>query len=76
MLFYVDFCNELGDTRSEDEMRAAGSIHNVRELTDKELADTEYFEEHRPRDTYSFADALADMSLNLKVPMFFATTGY
>lgn len=74
--FYIEFCNEMGDTRTEAEMRAQYSIHNVHELTDAELANTEYYREGMPRDEYTFAHQLSDMAMHAEVPMFFASTEY
>lgn len=75
--FYVEFCNEMGDCRTEAQMRAQGSIHDVHELTDAELADTECGDTNMPHpDEHTFAQALAAMALYAKVPMFFSTTEY
>lgn len=75
--FYVEFCNELGDTRTEDEMRAGGSLGNVHELTDQELDDTDYGDTVMPDpDEHTFAEQLAIMAKHANVPMFFASTEY
>lgn len=73
--FYVEFCNENGDWRSEAQMRAQGSIHDVHELTDEELAAEAYTDHHGPK-ADTFAEALAQMAARTKLPMFFATTEY
>lgn len=72
--FYVEFNHELGDCRTEAEMREDGDINNVHELTDAEL-DRDYGDPNGP-DCDTFAQALAHMASHAKQPMFFATTGY
>lgn len=75
--FYLEFCNELGDARTEAEMRKAGSINNVHELTDSELADMDLGDTAAPDpDEQTFAQHLAALALFAKVPMFFASTEY
>lgn len=74
--FYVEFCNELGDWRSEEQMRKAGSIANVRELTDSELASMDLGDYAPDPNEHTFAESLAAMALHAKVPMFFASTEY
>lgn len=75
--FYVEFCNECGDWRSEEQMRKAGSIANVRELTDSELANMDLGDTAAPDpDEQTFAQHLAAIALHAKVPMFFASTEY
>lgn len=72
--FYIEFCNELGDCRTEEEMREDGSINNVHELTDAELADSDLSDTSLPDpEERTFADQLAEMAKFAKVPMFFAT---
>lgn len=73
--FYVEFCNEMGDCRTEAELREEGSIHKVHELTDAELAAEAYTDPlGLPAET--FAIQLAQMAAHAKVPMFFASTEY
>lgn len=73
----VEWCNGLGDSRTESELRAAGVIATVRELTDSELANMDYGDTAMPDpDEHTFADELEALALHAKVPMFFATTEY
>lgn len=75
--FYVEFCNELGDCRNEEQMRAQGSIHDVHELTDAELNEKTVDDPASPwPEGYTFTQALADATSHAKVPMFFSTTEY
>lgn len=73
--FYVEFCNEMGDCRTEGQMRASGSIHDVHELTDAELSAEAYTDPNGPP-AETFAVQLAQMATHAKVPMFFASTEY
>jgi hypothetical protein len=74
--FYVDWCNEMGDPRTEAEMRKGSHIFNVRELTDAELQKHNYDDGANHEDRYTFADELANLAKRATVPMFFASTEY
>ncbi len=73
---YLEYCNSCGDHRTEDEMRADGSIFQVRELTEAELQHHKYDDGGSHKGRYTFADELARQAFHARVPMFFATTEY
>lgn len=70
---YLEHWRGCGDSRTEDELRAARAIEDPHELTDAELADEEFWDGRYRR---SFALELADRIRTVRVAMFFASTEY